>query len=121
MSEADLAPRLRRLLEETARHGRTLTYQETARALELAPPQTIHRVATALERLIEEDAAAGRPLLAALVVSRTGSGLPAPGFFDCAERCGRFAGDAAGPEAAAFHARELEAVLALHGGVGSDG
>lgn len=57
--------------------------------------------------------AAGRPLIAALVVGKRRDGLPAPGFFDCAAQLGRFAGDAAGPEARAFHALEFQAALAL--------
>jgi hypothetical protein len=60
-----------------------------------------------------EDAAAGRPFIAAMVISKWRGGLPAPGFFDCAARLGRFAGDATGPDARAFHAIELNAVLAL--------
>jgi len=39
--------------------------------------------------------------------------LPAPGFFDCAARLGRFGGDATGPGARVFHAAQLDAVLAL--------
>lgn len=60
---------------------------------------------------MEEDAAASRPLIAALVVSKTGSGLPAPGFFDCARRVGRFDGDPSGPEVSAFYAAEFEAAV----------
>jgi len=60
-----------------------------------------------------EDAAADRPLIAAMVISKWRRGLPAPGFFDCAARLGRFAGDATGPDARVFHAIEFNAVLAL--------
>ena len=41
---------------------------------------------------MEEDAVANRPFIAALAISKVRSGLPAPGFFDCARRLGRFAG-----------------------------
>ncbi|KIN72585.1 hypothetical protein Z949_1762 [Sulfitobacter guttiformis KCTC 32187] len=61
----------------------------------------------ALECLIEEDVTAGRPLIAALVVSKARSGLPAPGFFECATRVGRFDGHPFGPEATAFYAAEF--------------
>jgi hypothetical protein len=44
------------------------------------PPHSIHQVTEALERLMEEDAAADRPFIAALVISKTRDGLPAPGF-----------------------------------------
>ena len=46
-------------------------------------------MAEAPERLLEEAAEARRPFIAALTIS----GLAAPGFFDCAPRVGRFAGD----------------------------
>ncbi len=39
--------------------------------------------------------------------------MPAPGFFDCAARLGRLDGDAAGTEAWAFHAQELNAAVAF--------
>jgi hypothetical protein len=61
-----------------------------------------------------EDAAAGRPLLAALVISRTRDGLPAPGFFARARALGRYDGSERGPDAAAFHAAELAAVHDFH-------
>lgn len=105
---------LRGLLEDSARAGATRTYQQVATALGLEPPQTIHRVAVALEHLMSEDAAAGRPLLATVVVSRTRDGLPAPGFFAHARALGRYAGPDTGPEAAAFHAEELAAVRAYY-------
>lgn len=105
-----LAPLLRRQLEALAKQGATQTYADAAQALGLEPPQTIHRVAIALEKLIEEDAAAERPLLAALVVSRTREGLPAPGFFAKAAEVGRYAGPERGRQAQAFHRAELERV-----------
>jgi len=37
--------------------------------------------------------------LAILRLANTYRGLPAPGFFACAARLGRFAGDATGPDA----------------------
>ena len=60
-----------------------------------------------------EDAAADRPVIAAMVISKARGGLPAPGFFDCAARLGRFAGDEMGPDAWAFHAVELNAAVAF--------
>ena len=47
----------------------------------------------ALEALMAADAAAGRPLRAVLCEARLGSGMPAPGFFQCAERLGRDTSD----------------------------
>ena len=60
-----------------------------------------------------EDAAADRPFIAALVIGKSRDGSPAPAFFDCASRLGRFAGDTAGPDARVFHAAQLDAVLDL--------
>jgi hypothetical protein len=106
------AAELRPYLERLAHERRTATYQDVARALAVEPPQTIHQVTQALEATMAEDAAAGRPLLGATVVSRTREGLPAPGFFARAGDLGRYDGPERGAEAADFHARELEAVFA---------
>ncbi|AZV78106.1 hypothetical protein EBB79_09635 [Parasedimentitalea marina] len=108
---AQLAPRLRAYLCQVAGQAVPITYQALAKALGLAPPNTIHRLTLALEYLIKEDAAANQPLIAALVVSKTRNGLPAPGFFDCAQRVGRFSGDHSGPEQLAFHTAEFDAAV----------
>ena len=105
--------KLRALLENFAKRRIPITYQELAKALQILPPRSIHRVTEALERLMEEDAAADRPFIAALAISKARGGLPAPGFFDCAGRLGRFAD---GQDARTFHAAELNAVFARWGG-----
>jgi hypothetical protein len=79
---------LRRVLDEARIQRCTLTYLQAADAIRLPPPRRIHRVTRLLEKLMREDAAAGRPIRAALVVSRVRNGLPAPGFFDRAVRLG---------------------------------
>ena len=108
-----IASRLRKLLQKIAERQVPITYQELVKALGLTPPNTIHQVAKALEHLMAEDAATDRPFIAAMVTSKARGGLPAPGFFDCAARLGRFAGDAKGLDAWVFHAAELNAVLAF--------
>jgi hypothetical protein len=108
-----IASRLREHLQTIAERRVPTTYQELANALGLTPPRTIHQVAEALEQLMAEDAATNRPFIAAIAISKARGGLPAPGFFACARRLGRFTGDAAGPEASAFHAREFNAALAF--------
>ncbi len=110
-----LASRLRAHLQTIAALRAPTTYRDLARAMQLSPPHTIHQVTEALEQLMAEDAAADRPLIAALVISTWRGGLPAPGFFDCAAQLGRFAGDARGPEARVFHAGEFNAALAQWG------
>lgn len=109
----ELARRVRAHLQEVAEQAIPITYQVLARALNLTPPNTIHQVTEALEHLMREDAANSRPFVAALVISKARGGLPAPGFFDCARRLGRFNGDATGPEAWAFHAIEFNMASAF--------
>jgi hypothetical protein len=114
--DAKHVARLRAFLCDAARRDATPTYAEAAAAIGLGPPRTIRRVAELLEQTMAEDAGAGRPFLAALVVGRARGGLPAPGFFACAARLGRFAGDPDGPEAAAFHAAERARAVARYAG-----
>jgi len=108
-----LARRLRSYLQALAAMRVPITYRDVAKAMLLSPPHTIHQVTEALEQLMADDAAADRPFIAAMVISKWRGGLPAPGFFDCAARLGRFAGDAAGPDAKLFHAGEFNASVAL--------
>ena len=115
-----VAEQLRARLQQMAAAGLTITYGGLARLLE-SPPNTIHQITVALERLMEEDAEADRPFIAALVLSKARGGLPAMGFFDCARRLGRFVGDPDGVEARSFHATELNAALKFWGGCGASG
>ena len=100
--------RARENLRLLARRRGTITYWGLALALDLEPPNTIRRVAEALEALMREDQKNGAPLIAALVVSKFRTGVPAPIFFDLARKLGLYRGSEAGPEAAAWHAEELE-------------
>src|SRR5260370_2441974 len=95
--------RARAFLENFAKRRIPITYQELAKALQILPPHSIHRVTEALEQLMEEDAAADRPFIAALAISRARGGLPAPGFFDCARRLARFPGHPSGHDPVYFH------------------
>ena len=110
-----LKERLREALVDQAKTGRPTTYRELASRLGLEPPNTIHRVTQALEELMADDVAADRPMLAAICVSRTETGIPARGFFLAAETLGAFSGDPAGPEARAFHEVELQRALSYYG------
>lgn len=113
---AALAAALRALLASLPADAALPTYQQAARQLGLKPPHTVYRVIQALEALMREDAAAGRPLLAARVVSRVRGGLPAPGFFDLATRLGVHDGAESGAAAQAFHAAQLRALAGAHPG-----
>jgi hypothetical protein len=110
-----LKERLRQALIDQAKTGSPTTYAELANRLALEPPNTIRQLIEALEDLMEDDVAAGRPILAAICVSKTRTGIPQPGFFLAAQALGVFSGDPTGPEAFAFHARELQRVLSLYG------
>lgn len=104
---AVLALRVRIYLSQIAGSETPITYQSLAKAVGISPPNTIHQLTLALECLIEQDVAAARPLIATLVVSKARRGLPAPGFFDCARRFGRFNGDLSGPESSTFYTQEF--------------
>jgi hypothetical protein len=110
-----LKERLRQALVDQAQTGKPTTYKELTDRLGLEPPHTIHRIIETLELLMEEDVAAGRPMLAALCVSKTRPGIPAPGFFLAAQVAGVFFGDPMGPEASAFHVTELQRAVLFYG------
>lgn len=116
----DLRDQVRTQLRLAARRGTPVTYRDLALALDLSPPNTIHQLTELLEVLMSEDAAAGCPFIAALVVSKARRGLPAPGFFDCARRLGRFDDTGDALEAAAYHARELAVAIAYWREAGPD-
>ena len=105
---------MRAFLESFAKRRTTITYQELVKSLQILPPRSIHQVNGSPG--VPDDAAAKCTLIAALAISRARGGLPAPGFFDCARRLGRFAGDPDGEDARTFHAAELHAVFACWGG-----
>ncbi len=107
-ADMPLTERVRAYLCELQERNRPITYQALARALELSPPNTIQQLTVILECLIEEDAAAGHPLIAALVISKARDGLPAPRFFDCAQRFGRMH-----ENPVAFHAAEFDKAVAF--------
>ena len=113
--DQSLMATLRRELQDCAAAGETVTYQELARRSIFPGPHAIHRLTLLLEAMVREDHAAGRPLLAALAVSRAQKGVPGRGFFQLLTELGRYDGPDHGPEAAAQHARELEAALAQRG------
>lgn len=87
-----LAVRIRSLLAGRGPAAPYLSYQALAAALGLTPPGVIRIVTAALEQTMQQDVAAGRPMIAALVVSRVGD-MPQRGFFDLAVQLGRFSPD----------------------------
>lgn len=87
-SDSDPLDALRKLLDTLRARRRTMTYREAAEALELGPPHRIRQLTRMLEQILAEDATAGRPPRAALIVSRIRDGMPAPGFFERAKALG---------------------------------
>lgn len=99
-------PGLADALAGLASRGEVIGYGALARDLRLENPGSIARLTVALEALMAEDAAAGKPFRAALCHAKTGT-LPALGFFEAAARLGRFNGQ----DAAAFAASERAALF----------
>jgi len=116
----DLTAQVRAALIPLARARRTITDRELAALVPVPPPHGIHKLTLVLEDLAREDHAAGRPLIAALAVSRVGDGLPGPGFFQLLAELGRYSGPDRGAGAATAHEAELAAALAYWGGAKQD-
>jgi hypothetical protein len=102
-------------LKKIAKLGEPTTYQALAKALNLLPPYTIHQVTIMLEKLIEEDAKSGHPLIASLVISKARGGLPAPGFFSCVERVGLVSPTSTSTEVKDFYNTEFNRAVSFWG------
>jgi len=100
-----LAAQIRTYLEGLQAEAAPITYGALARGLGLWAPGSIRKVTHALELTMREDVAAGRPFIAARVVSRGRDALPGEGFFSLARSLSR--GPRAGESDQAFHAREI--------------
>ncbi len=90
-------------LATAQRANQTITYAELADAASIPNPHRIHKLTEWLENSMRQDHAAGKPLRAALVISRSRSGLPAPGFFMLCGELGLYKGAASGQHAVQFH------------------
>ncbi len=107
----------RQALLGIARQKRTISYRDLAAQLAVAPPHTIHKVTVKLEDLVRADATAGVPLLASVATSKGEAGIPGRGFFQLIRDLGLYDGPDEGPEARAWHARELARVFEHWGGM----
>ena len=105
----------RNQLKKIAKLGKPVTYQFLAKALNLLPPHAIHQVTIILEKLIEEDAKSGHPLIASLVISKARGGLPAPGFFDCVEKVGLLSLASTSAEVQDFYSTEFDRAVSFWG------
>jgi len=97
--------RLKKMLEATLK---PIPYGILARDLNVPGPGAIARVTQALEALMQDDAAAGRPFLAAMCEGKLSGGLPALGFFQMAASLGRYSGSPTGENAVAFVAAQRD-------------
>ncbi|WP_051202639.1 iron-sulfur cluster biogenesis protein NfuA [Sediminimonas qiaohouensis] len=88
-----LADKLRQYLETLAPRDLPITYGKLARAMGMYAPGSVRKVTRALEETMREDAAAGRPFVAARVVGRGTPARPGQGFFDLARELGRGPGN----------------------------
>ncbi len=102
---------LRSRLVKQARSRCPMTYGQLAMVAGISSLSETRVLDGTLQQLMEEDVGTGRPLLAALVISDHGNGLPAPWFFQKAADLGKFAGQPSDVEAFAFHASELRRAL----------
>ena len=87
--------------------NRLITYAELADAANIPPPHRINQLTQWLESLMERDHAAGQPLRAAWVISRSRGNMPAPGFFMKCTQLGIYDGPTNGPLAQTFHVNLL--------------
>ncbi|WP_282604993.1 hypothetical protein [Pelagibius sp. Alg239-R121] len=113
--EQEIQTSVRHVLIACARTGNTISYRDLVARADVPPPHGIHKTTLALENLVREDHAAGRPLLAAFAVSRANAGLPGQGFFHLLAELGRYNGPDRGPQAEEVFGRELKAALQYWG------
>ncbi|MDH0747681.1 hypothetical protein N5D61_15180 [Pseudomonas sp. GD03842] len=97
-------------LEVARRQRHLVTYRALLERVQLPAP-AMQTLAAALEHLAAIDTRADQPLRSALVISQGASRLPRTGFFECAERLGRFTGPSDGVAAASWHAAEVVRVF----------
>lgn len=95
-----------------------ISYGALARYLNVTEPGSIARVTEALEALMRDDMAAGRPFVAAMCEGKLSGGMPALGFFQTAAVLGRYLGPATGPEAVAFVTAQRALLAQNRTGVG---
>ena len=70
------------MLEKRAQNSQCISYKDLASELGITDAPVIATVTFTLEKLIDEDLIAGRPILSALVVQKGKKKLPRDGFFE---------------------------------------
>lgn len=109
-----LRVRVRQELVKQAQLGFPTTYGRLAERIAFSSPKAPRLIGEALERLMEEDAREGRPLLASMAIESISPGRPANWFYQKATALGRFTGVAGDVEGFAFHAEELQRAILFY-------
>ena len=109
-SSFDWNQKVELLLDSLCLSHKLMTYAELAEAAGVTPPHRIHKLTGVLELLMQADCKAGRPLRAAVVISKV-RGIPAPGFFSLAKSLGLYEGAETGADAIAYHQTCLNALF----------
>ncbi len=81
------------ILASYADAGECITYAALAAQALIPAPHRIHKLTQFLEALIQQDVEQKRAIRAALVISKTGTKMPAAGFFMHCEALGIFSKD----------------------------
>ena len=111
--------RVNAVLVSLAKTRQCITYADLADLADIPAPQRIHKLTQHLEGLVGRDAKNNAPLLAAVVVSKRGTGLPGEGFFECCTAHGIT--QKRGESLAGFHQRLLTAVFVAFADDEADG
>lgn len=90
MEQDELYSLFRERCKETARNEDLITYSDLVLGTGLSTESEVGRIQISqiLGMIGEDEAAAGRPLITAVVVHK-GEGTPGVGFYDLAQRCNK--------------------------------
>ena len=91
------------ILENCSKSGKLITYGNLAREVNIPPPNTIKKLTSWLEDITLEQSRLKKPLISALVVSKSDGLLPARGFFLFCKKIGIYNGKEMGDEALRWH------------------
>ena len=91
------------ILENCSKSGKLITYGNLAKEVNIPPPNTIKKLTSWLEDITIERTKLKKPLISALVVSKSDGKLPARGFFLFCKKIGIYNGKETGNEALRWH------------------
>ncbi len=97
----------RKILTVCSNSGKLITYGKLAQKANIPPPNSINKLTNWLEGLILEEVKQNNPITPALVISKVGNSIPAPGFFIFCKKIGIYNGKSTGKEASEWHIKCL--------------